>query len=274
MPDDEILIESKTVVEGQAPLSPTPARANALRLTLEAGDGTAAKPALVLHGYFNLDTTIAGRYSSSLPAPIRVVAVARSTGHIYMSTLARQDDIPPVYRGASAQPSITGPNGPVPRGISQSGYFSVDMKAHLGLADKAETYDVFLWLEDVVSDVVSMDKPAEQGDRPGNRMSYRPPSIATVRSAPRSELLELSAEGVGDERTILGRVGQPAVSIAAYCVNTGQQAWTRLEAEAEAGMEFSIRMADLLPGSKRDDRILIFAISGGKRSALLDSASH
>jgi hypothetical protein len=276
MPEDQILQESETVVNGESPLSPAEAPANALKLTLVPGQAFGSAAPLTLYGYFNLEVKIAGRYSGRLPGPIRVVAVAQKTGRVYVSTLTKQDDIPPMYRGDAAPPSIVreGPNGPSSEGISESGFFTVDLKRHLGLPDAADTYDVFLWLENVVSDLVSAAKPAERGEHAGNVMFNRPSSIATTRSAPKSELLELFLGYSNNERYVRGRVGHNRVSIIAYSVVSGQVGWTVLQSDGDSGMEFFMKASELIPGSHPDERILAFAIADGKRSSLLDSSAQ
>jgi hypothetical protein len=52
---------------------------------------------------------------------------------------------------------------------------------------------------------------------------------------------------------------------------SGLTGWTVLDLPGETGIDFFLKVNDLLPGARPDERILAFAVAG-KRSALLDSS--
>ncbi len=258
------------VTRGQTALSPAAGSANSLVLTLAPGL-LASSPALMLHGAFNLGVDLVGRHGGDMPGPIQVVAISRETGQVFMQHLTRDDDLPPTYRGDSAPPSVVrrGPGGPTTAGISEIGFFRVDLKRQLALPDRAGAYDVFLWIDSVLSEMASAAKRPEPGDRPGALRDDRPATIAKLRLAAASDRLELRTATEGEARHVLGYAGSPRVSVIAHAVQSGVSGWTVLEAEVGSGIEFDIDVRQLLPGVAPTDRILVLAVAAGRRSALL-----
>jgi hypothetical protein len=260
------------VTTGTTPESPPVGPENSLTLKLIPGTLSGAAP-LVLHGSYNLSVDVTGHYSSLPPAPFLLVAIARETGRVYVRDLANDDDIPSTYLGEGAPPSVvrSGPGGSSSAGIRMTGSFRVDMAPHLTLPARSEVYDVFLWLDNILSEMATATKPADLGDSPGGRMHNRPATIATTRRISRSDELELSAAQEKGERHIRGRSGTVPVSIIAHAVESGETGWTALTMdEAHEGLEFDIKVKDLLPAARPEDRIIAIAVSGGRRSSIVN----
>lgn len=285
MTDNIMPEERMTVILGESERSPTKAPANALALALEAGSDPGSH-ALTLHGYFNIGVDMTGRYSGAFPSPVFVVAIFRKTGHLHIQTLTNQDEIPPQYQGAAAEPAITRADGASAAGISESGYFNVDLKAHLGLASDKGIYDVFLWVEDVLSDMASVEKPEAPFGGIGSTLFKRPASTAEIEPLPDEGELTLSTENREEELWFVGQSNTDPVTVVAYVLQTQEPAWMVLSAPKEeeedkdekanadevepSGLSFAFKASDLLPGIKSDDRILAVAVSGGRRTPLLD----
>ena len=272
MSDDIPASGPETVIRGQTAESPPLGKANSLRLVLIQGH-TLGAPPLMLHGSFNISVDITGRYSGGMPGPILLVAVSHETGRVYMHHLVREDDLPSRYLGDAAPPAITrqGPGGPSSAGISEGGYFRVDLEHHLGLPPRADVYDLFLWLGDTISDLVTATKPNEPGGVAGGGALYgRSPTIAVARSAPGSDRLSLSWEQRLGARYVVGHCGRGRVSIIAHSIQSDVSGWTVLGSEFGGGIEFEIDVQQLLPGFSLHDRIVVTAISAGRRTELVD----
>jgi hypothetical protein len=271
MSDDVAPIPAAAIRFGSTPASPPAAPANALRLALTPGHAP-GDPPLVANGFWNLGVDVLGRYTGRPPAPVLVVAVARATGRVHLANLVADDEIPPRWRGgAAAAPTLSRADGST-KGISEQGFFTVDLKRHLALADRPDTYDVFLWLEDVVSDVVSADKPDEHGARPGSALFEQPASIATVKEAPPSDGLAIAAAAHDGARLVRGGSGAERVSIVAHAIESGASGSVVLAVEPGHGMTFEIDVKRLVPRASAKDRVLVLALAGGKRSPLLSIA--
>ena len=263
-----------TLVFGATPASPPKAPANALRLTLGTSQAVGA-PSLTANGFFDLAVDVLGHYRGNPPAPVLVVAVARSTGRVHLAYLVRDEDAPPRYLGAAAAPTITRddlPDGGSSAGISEQGFFTVDLKRHLALPDRPDTYDVFLWLEDILSDVVSADKPDEHGDRPGSALFAQPASIATVKPAPASDGLAIAASARDGERHLRGGCGAERVSIVAHAIESGESGSVVLAVDHGQGLTFELDLRKLVPRAAAKDRVLVLALANGKRSPLVTVA--
>lgn len=271
MNDDAGQAPQDAISYGENRHSPIEGPANTLKLKLISAAGLGAAP-LVLHGFFNLSVDISGRYRGGLPGAIQLVAVSHATGAVYIKNLAREDDLPPLYLGPSAPPAVVrdGPNGPSSAGITESGFFNVDLTRHLGLAGRADVYDVFLWLEDIASELAAAGKPEGVGPGPQGLLYHRASSIVTILRTAASPGLELSAKDQDGERRIAGRAGTNRVSIVALAVESGDIGWTVLKIDAVGGLAFDVKVRDLLPKSGPGDRILVYALTDGRRSPLLD----
>jgi hypothetical protein len=270
MSDD--LQNSFAVTTGTTPESPPLGPENSLTLKLVPGTILGTSP-LLLYGSYNLSVDVTGHYSSLPPAPFLLVAVSRETGAVYMRNLANDDDTTPVYLGDAAPPAVVRntPDGPSSAGIRMTGSFRVDMEYQLTLPGRSGIYDVFLWLDTILSKMATATKPEDPGDSPGGRMYSRPASIATRQAVQRSEVLELSAAQENGERHLRGQSGTLPVSIIAHAVESGETGWTVLTLDdASAGFDFDIKVIDLLPAALPTDRIVAVAVSAGRRSALVN----
>jgi hypothetical protein len=163
---DDIHNRNAKARRGRTSLSPVLGGPDSLNLQVAtAAQGPHPAAALVLHGAFRLSVDITGRYDAGMPAPIVVAAVSHRTGQAWLRDLSDDEDWPPRYLGEDAAPSVQrlGPDGPSSAGIEETGYFSVDLDRHLGLPAAPDRYDVFLWLGELLSEVVQADMPGAPG---------------------------------------------------------------------------------------------------------------
>src|SRR5690606_11401786 len=141
-------------------------------------------------------------YGGQFPSPIRVVAIDFSTAQAYSQALSSEKS-PPVRvlvpRRAPASP---------PR-RAQSARFMAELPTHLGLPPREATYDVFLWLDDVVTPVQRIFV-AEDPTRAGGFMTHRRGEgalqfLGTEAAAPPASGLQLSSGQGTDSRHVRGR---------------------------------------------------------------------
>lgn len=253
--------------------SPPKGAPNTLVMRFTGGGGVNGP--VVLHGSYNIGVELAGRYSGNMPMPVRVVAVSRETGRVHSRLLLRSEDQPPTFLGDAAQPTVTrtSPGRPSKTPITESGAFSIDMKRHLSWPDAAGEFDVFLWIDQIASDLAHVRKAAEPGSNPGAAEFERPTRVALVKPAPSATGPHLSA-GSGKAidrslRQIHGTGGSGRTSVIAYAQESGIVGWTVVGTDESGPIEFSVDIARLLPGANPRERIHAFAVGGGRRSELL-----
>lgn len=186
-----------------------------------------------------------------------------------------EDDMPADYLGADGTPTIEliTPVGkaisdlPTSSGISESAFFTVDLKKHLGLADGTDTYDIFLWLEDVMSEVVSLQKPAEEGHFKGALLYDKPTPAAQVKlAAVNSSSVQLTRSG--NNILLKGRIAATSASVIAFVVETQTPVWTTLDSNGESGFEFTVNLQDLIPDLSTNPTVLALVIADGQRLPL------
>jgi hypothetical protein len=129
-----------------------------------------AGPTVVLAGRYYVTSPILDEYGGQLPNPIRAVAVDAATGRVYSEELTSEKSPPVAVLVPEDEP-------PADEGRFQSGAFDVDLPAQLGLPSAAATYQVFLWLDRVLSPVESIAVP-ESAARTATHVSMRKPESA------------------------------------------------------------------------------------------------
>lgn len=247
--------------------SPKKEPANIIKLNLIAPTND-EEPSLLVHGYYNINVDLAGHYSQKLPSPIYIVAVARSSGHVHIQNLVANDDIPARYLGNNGKPTVVkhGPTGPSTKGISHSTFFNVDLKRHLGLGSAEDTYDVFAFLEDIISKVASADKRQEQGDQQDSILYNITAPINhmhPISSASNQLAFKQTYEGT----VLSGSAASNRISLIVFSISQQQPAWTTLFVKDHPGIQFDIPLKTFLPDVKPDEKVIAFAMVDGKRLA-------
>ncbi len=143
----------------------SPSEFAAIQFVLQPGSSPLGDTT-VLSGAYVLGWPYTELYRQQLPKPIVVVAIDSSSGKAFMSDLNvtyvdQTED--PVYLGLSdADANQPGPTRNVQ---STGGYFNVDLPALLGLPPEAGYYQVFLWLDDLVTPIQTIQVPANEARR-------------------------------------------------------------------------------------------------------------
>lgn len=140
-------------------------------------------------------------YGNQLPAPVVVVAIEAASGKVFMAdlnvTYPERTEVS-ISLGMSDQQANQ--PGPTQNRMRLGGYFNVDLPALLGLPPESGYYQVFLWLDDLVTQIQTIQVPpneARRGIQPG-LYQVSGSGLVTVRQSPQSP----SAK-VGEIRTDL-----------------------------------------------------------------------
>lgn len=255
---DKNMFKDDTIIWDEQPKSPDESSENSMQLVLESTDDE--KSPLIMHAHYNFSMDLVSRYTQSLPAPIQVVAVCSKTGKIYIDNLIEHDDIPASYLGESHLSPFSSED------VFRSQFISVDLKRHLALPREAGTYDVFLWIESYLSDMVRGSK-IKTDDHPGGMLYDQPSSIALIDTTDKPEANKLSLVSKRDGLYVTGSTLSNRISIVAFSITSQIPGWTVLES-SEKGMNFHIKVTDLLPETSAGEKIMALAIVDGKRLPL------
>lgn len=150
---EKIMIQD-TVWYQQSPQSPNVPEAPGLLFTL-ASVNSASGPTVALFGAYNLGTPFMEYYGGQLVRAIRVIAIDVNSGQVYQSDLNSPDHPPIMLEASDKEVEEAGPGW-----SSESGFFNLDLPALLGLPQKEASYRVFLWLDDLISNIVDVKIPA------------------------------------------------------------------------------------------------------------------
>jgi hypothetical protein len=132
-----------------------------LQFVLQPGRSRSG-PSVALLASYKLAWPYVQLYSYQLPKPVLVGAIDASSGKAYVSDLnivranRQQDAILLHLRDQEANAP-----GPVSNIPGVEGCFNVDLAALLGLPPEAGFYQVFLWLDDLVTPIQTVQVPAD-----------------------------------------------------------------------------------------------------------------
>lgn len=140
-------------------------------------------------------------YGMQLPAPVVVVAIEASSGKAYMANLnvTYEDQTDVAITLAMSDQQANQP-GPTQNRQRVGGYFNVDLPDLLGLPPESGYYQVFLWLDDLVTQIQTIQVPpneARRGIAPG-LYQVSGSNLVTVRQSSQSPTAK-----VGEIRTDL-----------------------------------------------------------------------
>ena len=152
---EKIMIQGTDMVwYQQTPQSPNVPEAPGLLFTLAAAD-SANGPTMALFGAYHLGTPFIEYYGGQLVRAIRVVAVDMASGQVYQSDLNSPDHPPIMLEATDKEVAEAGPGW-----STESGFFNLDLPALLGLPQRGASYRIFLWLDNLISNIVDVKIPA------------------------------------------------------------------------------------------------------------------
>lgn len=160
----------------------------ALEFVLEPGENAFGTTTVLVASYL-LGFPYTELYSNQLPEPINVLAIDANSGNVFLANLdvVYEDETDnSIFINISDE--IANQPGPTRNALSVGGYFNVDLPALLGLPSNAAYYHVFLWLDDLVTPIQTIQIPANsarQGFTPG-LFEVSGSGIVSVRQSPLS----------------------------------------------------------------------------------------
>jgi hypothetical protein len=161
----------ETVWYGETPYSPdVPKAAGLVFRAVQAVSKSG--PTVALAAAYRLGTPFLEYYGGQLPRPVWVVAVDVETGRVYHADLNGPDH-PPIRLETSDKAA----EAAMPGTSSESARFNMDLAALLGLPEQAGGYRVFLWLDDLMSPVETVQVPANPARGTGRRVAPQPPQL-------------------------------------------------------------------------------------------------
>jgi len=233
---------------------------------------SASGPTVALAAAYRLGSPYTEYYGGQLPRPIRVVAVHEESGLVYESDL-KEPDHPPVRVLITdrAAKEIK------PTGMIESAYFNVDMPALLRLPEQAGRYKVFLWFDELVSRVVTVDIPANPARGKGKPVAPGPARV--VRFGPDSASpgvepgkLELALAGKPEDKVVHGswvtsaeKGESPVLWLLVNSHRDRRFGWVVLRAkdvpQGEATVTFSFDTGDLLKTSDVAQKVFVMGLA-------------
>jgi len=116
-------------------------------------------PTVALLANARVSGQLGERYGGRLPGATRIVAVEQETGQLYQGN-AEPFEAAPLIPASLEAPDVP-PSDDEPEQLSVEVQFNVDLGVILDLPPIEGTYWVFAWLDDVVSNVLAFELPAD-----------------------------------------------------------------------------------------------------------------
>lgn len=267
---------TETIWYGQTPHSPAVPVAPGLAFTLAPANASDGQTMALLAAY-HLGTPFVEYYGGHLPRAIRVVAMNMQTGEVYQSDLNEQDYPPIILEVTDEEMANASPGW-----STESSYFNVDLLTLLRIPKKAASYRIFLWLDNLISNVEVVDVTEESG-REGVVPLERP-SIESVRFGADSTLATMPLKAIDlrhikktDEQLLQSawyppegtHPGQPVIWLLAMSHRDRSFGWLSLNADEVPGnlspAVFQVDLRSLL--ELTDTRQKIFALAIGVSSS-------
>lgn len=160
-----------------------------IQFRLVPGESTLG-PSIAVLGTYKLGWPYLDLYGDQIPKPLLVVAVAAATGRVYVADLNVielyvQDDA--ILLDISDEQANA--PGPVSNRLSKQGWFNADLAALLDLPPDSGFYHVFVWLDDLVTPVRTVQVPANPrraGSASPSLFQNEVPALVSVRKSPSS----------------------------------------------------------------------------------------
>ena len=211
-------------------------------------------------------------YGGQLPSPIHVVAFNKETGEVYCAPLLEPKS-PPV------RVLIPEDTTPSQSGSSQGAAFNIDLTVQLGLPSQEASYKVFLWLDQLLSPVATVDVP-ENDKRTQSLLSTRKSSalieFASSKQSgkPGDSAIKLTVTEVSDERIIHGSwdVGPSYskekpyyIALIGLCHRERSFGWVSIDInslpEDVEINNFKFKVSELSNASQESEKVFIVAFS-------------
>lgn len=236
---------------------------------------------IALLAAYHLGTPYLEYYGGQISRAIHVVAVNLKNGHVYHSDLNGPDH-PPIMIEATDEDMASAPPG----SSSESAFFNADLPVLLGLPKEAESYKVFLWLDDIISNIETIKVPensARGKGRPVKRIAIRNMPFAADPTAPTSRpdaVTLIQTEKSGDKLlnaswfpTPVRHPEQPVLWLLATGHRDRSFGWLSVNAnEIPKGLSpvtFSLKIQDLIKTTGVKQKIFAVLISAGSVSDIL-----
>ncbi|MEM7153509.1 MAG: hypothetical protein AAF799_11755 [Myxococcota bacterium] len=167
MPSDTPIDIPSVVWFSQTPSSPTLSTTAFADLKLASAPAQSPTgPTVALLGSYRLGWPYVELYPNQLPKPILIVAVSTTTGEVFSNDLDAYDPrIQPTAIGPAIADTKANAAGPARNIPGTAGYFNVDLGARLSLPPEAGYYQVFAWLDDLVTPILTVQVPANENRR-------------------------------------------------------------------------------------------------------------
>jgi len=131
--------------------------------------GSLSGSTIVIAAVYRVGSPVTDYYGGQLPRPIRVIAVEESTGNVYQADLTEPDHPPVRVLVADRVVEEGGADGSF-----ETAYFNFDLATLLKLPGSAGRYQVFLWLDELVSPVRTIDVPVNWSRGEGQPVTSGP----------------------------------------------------------------------------------------------------
>ncbi|QRN97431.1 hypothetical protein JRI60_52310 [Archangium violaceum] len=279
------------------PSSPkfTQAFAN-LAFTLQPGQ-SANGPSVALLGVYELGWPYTELYGEQLPKPVTVVAIHSTSGQVFLSDLnpAIEDEEEDAILPLMSDEDAAGP-GPARNALRESGYFNVDLCALLNLPPDQAYYQVFLWLDDLVTPIQTVQVPANPARKGTGQSPYEvkngdllafgasPKSPKAVAGVIRTDLDFQAGKsyrvqgtlppGALDTPPTGGASGSPVLTVLAFDRQSRLYAWNASTAaygkmKSSAAPYFNFDPFRLISQPRSPENIYVVTVLGNVRNEVL-----
>jgi hypothetical protein len=194
---------SDTLWYGKTPYSPVVPKGSGLVFTpVEAV--SASGPTVALAAAYRVGSPYTEYYGGQLPRAIRVIAVNEETGRIYEAGLNGPDH-PPIQVLVSDKSAVDTQG----QRSFESSFFNFDAAHLLRLPADSGRYKMFLWLDELVSPVVTVAVPANPARGKGQPVSASTAPVFDFNPGPVAQIVEsgkaeLFLSGKSDDSVVHG----------------------------------------------------------------------
>ncbi|MFB0553029.1 MAG: hypothetical protein ACETWQ_06905 [Phycisphaerae bacterium] len=161
-------------------------------------------PTVALMAAYYLGSPFTEYYGGQLMRAIWIVAVDEQNGRVYQADLNGPDHLPIMIEASDEVAEAA-----MPGWSFESAHFNVDLAALLGLPEQSGRYRVFLWLDDIVSSIKTVDVPANPARGKGRPVASQTSQLVQFGPDPKAPKVQadnivLALSGEPDDMSIHG----------------------------------------------------------------------